>query len=631
MPFIKQETIEAIKTRIPLEEVVGRMVQLKRSGRNWRGLSPFSQEKTPSFYVLPEKNIFKCFSTGLAGDVIRFVQETEKLEFTEAIETLAERYNIKIDYEGGSRPNTEKPSLKKEILEIHEYACDFFHRKFMEDNEEGNFIRQYWQQDRKFSIEIAKEFKIGWAPARSNDLNKLLINKKFSTQAIHQAGLFYESRGNRGVEYWRPRFRGRLMVPIRNVQGQVIAFTARQTTQTPADDPAREAKYVNSPETPVFIKGRMLFNLDRANRPAMDGDCFLMVEGQLDAIRCWEKGATHTVAPQGTGVTEEQLALLARYSRQLTMVLDGDRAGKEAALRILPLALRAELEVSFALLPDGMDPDTLLCGNTPERWDDCIQKAQSAMEFAVPALFARHPDTPTGKKEAFEDLFRILLASESAMVQTAYLEDAITISKADARSVQDDFEQFRSQRRNLPNRRPVDPPPPVENNSEGLTSIEGTLLWIVLQDLNWAQRLAQVIEHNWVNTQTIEGKVLAQILAEAEADAWDGIHQADGLLQTQVERDCLYAVYAEEFKFEDVESAANECLARMSMRWVNRELRDLSDQLSAKNMDPTAVREIFTRRNQLQRQKQALINQPPCALFPSPIKDPRDHQTDFSS
>lgn len=631
MPFIKQETIEAIKNRIPLEEVVGRLVQLKRSGRNWRGLSPFSQEKTPSFYVLPDKNIFKCFSTGLAGDVIRFVQETEKLEFTEAIETLAERYNITLEYEGGRRPDTEKPSLKREILEIHEYACDFFHRKFMDENEEGTFIRDYWQHDRKFSIEIAKEFKIGWAPANSNDLGKLLINKNFSTPAIRQSGLFYEPRGNQPVERWRPRFRGRLMIPIRNVQGQVIAFTARQTAQTPNDDPAREAKYVNSPETPVFVKGRMLFNLDRANRPAMDGDRFLMVEGQLDAIRCWEKGATHTVAPQGTGVTEEQLALLARYSRQLTMVLDGDRAGKEAALRILPLALRAELEVSFALLPEGTDPDTLLCSDSPEQWEKCIAEAKSAMEFAVPALFARHPDTPTGKKEAFEDLFRILLASESAMVQTAYLEDAIAISKADPRAVQDDFEQFRSQRRNLPNRQTAESLETTENQNQGLTSLEGTLLWIVLQDINWAQRLAQVIEHHWVNTQTIEGKVLAQILAEAEADAWDGIHQADGLFQTQAERDCLYAVYAEDFKFEDIESAANECLARISMRWVNRELRKLNEQLAAKKQDAAAVREIFIRRNQLQRQKQALINQPPCALFPSPIQDPRDHQTDSSS
>lgn len=611
MPRIKAASIEAIKTRIPLEEVAGRLVQLKRAGRNWRGLSPFSNEKTPSFYVLPDKNIFKCFSTGLAGDVIRFIQETEKLEFVEAIETLAERHGVHIEYEDGGGPSNAFRSLRKEILEIHEYAADFYHRQFLSETDGGPAIQNYWQAQRGFPLEIAKDFKIGYAPPQGNALNELLLKKEFSEEAIQQCGLFYDARGRRDISQWKARFRGRLMIPIRNIQGQIIAFTARQLNSTPEDDPAREAKYVNSPETPVFHKGRMLFNLDRASRPGTERNCFYMVEGQLDALRCTSAGFENTIAPQGTGVTQEQLRLLGRYSHQLTIVLDGDRAGKEAALRILPIALRAEIELSFVTLPDGSDPDSYIQQNGTEAWQQLLDQAITAMEFALPALLQRHPDTPIGRREAFQDLFLILRESESAIVRNAYLEDAIVIAREEAHAIRQDFEHFLHTATPVARRaQDTEEPAPVKKQRDSLTTLEGVLLWIVLQDVNWAQRLAQVIDHHWINSESPEGKVLARILAEAEADTWEGTHQIDELLDSQAERDCFFAVYAEERPLENVEAIANECLLKLARRHIQNQIEQLSSQLADRSTDADTLRRIFGERKRLSQLKQDLIKHP---------------------
>lgn len=619
MPRIKAASIEAIKTRIPLEEVAGRLVQLKRAGRNWRGLSPFSNEKTPSFYVLPDKNIFKCFSTGLAGDVIRFIQETEKLEFVEAIETLAERHGVHIEYEDGGGPSSAFRSLRKEILEIHEYAADFYHRQLLSNNGDGPAIRDYWSQNRGFSLDVAKEFKIGYAPPVGNALNELLISKEFSEDAIQQSGLFYDARGRRGVAQFKSRFRGRLMIPIRNIQGQIIAFTARQLDTTPEDDPAREAKYVNSPETPVFHKGRMLFNLDRASRPGTERNCFFMVEGQLDALRCATSGFENTVAPQGTGVTEEQLRLLGRYSHQLTLVLDGDRAGKEAALRILPLALRAEIEVSFVSLPEGSDPDSYIQQHGAEAWKKLMNQAVTAMEFALPALLQRHPDTPIGRREAFQELFQILRESESAIVRNAYLEDAIVIAREEAHAIRQDFERFLHTATPPPRRATESETKAlVKKNHDSLTTLEGVLLWIVLQDVKWAQRLAQVIDHNWIHSESPEGKVLARILAEAEAETWEGAHQIDELLDSQDERDCFFAIYAEERALENVEATANECLLKLARRHIQNQLDQLTGQLADRSTDVETLRRIFGQRKKLSLLKQELLNRPPHVELPQP-------------
>ena len=264
-----------------------------------------------------------------------FIMKLENIEFLEAVEFIAKRYNFQLNYEAGG-PDLATQSLRKQLFELHELVCEWFHRQFVESDAADN-VRQYWQKTRAFDLKVAQQFKIGFAPAAPYSLFQYCKQKGIQMKALQASGLFFNSHQSHHPSELKSRFRGRLMIPIRDVQGRVIAFTARQLSETPSDDPSREAKYVNSPETQIFQKGRILFGMDHARKHVSESEGFLIVEGQLDAIRCWTCGLHTAVAPQGTAITEDQIFLLQRYQPpQVYCLLDGDQAGRKAAERMLP-------------------------------------------------------------------------------------------------------------------------------------------------------------------------------------------------------------------------------------------------------------------------------------------------------
>ncbi len=343
MPVIKDSCVRDLKLRVNLADVISRTVALRKAGAGrLKGLCPFHSEKTPSFHVDVDKGYYKCFGCGKAGDAISFVRETEQLSFTEAMEALGQRFGVPIEYEAGSGPTREERSLRQELFDLHEQAAAHFHAAFRAPAPAGEFMRAYWEGERRFTPELAEEFKIGAAAPDGGGLAAEILRHKYSVEALRQCGLFFiREDALITLGALRPRFRGRLMIPIRDHQGRVVAFTARQTALTPADDPAHEAKYVNSPETPIFTKGNLLFNLDRARTAVGEGRPFVMVEGQLDALRCWSVGLKTAVAPQGTSLTDGQIALLRRHHVEVECFFDSDAAGQKAALRMLPMALQA--------------------------------------------------------------------------------------------------------------------------------------------------------------------------------------------------------------------------------------------------------------------------------------------------
>ncbi|HRP04615.1 MAG TPA: CHC2 zinc finger domain-containing protein, partial [Opitutaceae bacterium] len=292
MSVIKPTCLRDIKLRVNIVDVVSRVMTLRKAGSRFKGLCPFHSEKTPSFHVDPDKGFFKCFGCGKAGDVITFVRDTEQLTFTEAMETLGKRFGIVIEYEEGTGPTREERSLRQELFDLHEFAAEFYFQNFKGRTSAGDHIRSYWTEKRRFLPELADEFKIGLAEPDDSGIGAAVLKRGFSEDAIRQCGLFFvRDSAVLSMGSLRARFRGRLMIPIRDHQGRIVAFTGRQTDLTPAEDPSREAKYVNSPETPIFTKGNLLFNLDRARDPASkENRPFVLVEGQLDALRCWSVG-----------------------------------------------------------------------------------------------------------------------------------------------------------------------------------------------------------------------------------------------------------------------------------------------------------------------------------------------------
>ena len=586
MPAIKPSSIRELKDRINIYDVVSREVALKKAGSEYKGLSPFTSEKTPSFFISPDKGLYKCFSSGNAGDVISFVMEKERLTFTEAVETLAKRFNFELEYEEGGRPREDR-SLRQELFDLHEVATDFYHDQFLASAESGRWIRDYWQNGRKFDLEVAKDFKIGLAPVNSEALGRLVGKRGFSTQAIEACGLFYTRRGT-APHRLGYRFRGRLMIPVRDHQSRVVAFTARQLEITPADDPSREAKYINSPETPIFSKSHLLFNLDRARMEVNEDNPFVMVEGQLDAIRCWSVGLKTAVAPQGTGITESQLRLLKRYQPELIVLLDGDSAGQKAALRLLPLAISQGIESIFIPLADKEDPDDIFREGGKDALDELLQRSLQPIPFATRSLAPNLSElTPQKRANVARELFSMISKSESSAVKVALARQASEELGLEPNAVLEDFNRFERSQRPAPSRvsGPKTPEKPNANEptpAKSVYSVERDLLALCMTEGDLGERIARLVHLEWIDTSLPEGELLNFVLNEFLHDLWNGPDSLNEQLENAELRTLAAAIRFDAPKQEEPDKLADQALKRLASKFVERKTGELKLEIGRK-------------------------------------------------
>ncbi len=592
MPYIKQATIDAVQSRADIVEIAGTYVDLKRAGRSFKGLSPFNQEKTPSFSVDPTKNAFYCFSSGQGGDVVNFVMKMENLTYPEAIEFLANKYAIQIEYEGNSARAGEAISLKKQLLSIHEQAAYWFHQCFLSSTPDGEFIRDYWTNGRKFSIGLAQESQVGFAPAApSTALGHYLKQNGHGPEALRESGLFYFERNGE----WVSRFQGRLMIPIRDIQGRPIAFTARQTERTPQNDTAREAKYVNSPETPLFHKSKVLFGLDHARQHTAKFDnTFLLVEGQLDALRCREQGLHHAVAPQGTALTEEQLHLLKRYSpKAIHCFLDGDTAGQKAAYRSIPLCFRTGLNLYFLPLPQGSDPDEFLLQYGKAGFDQYLQSKLPAIQFAT--RYLRPPEgftSPEQRVQVLNELFGLIRESRSLTAQDGYLQEISRHLQADESAIRTDYSAFQKRQKNKDN--PGTPSqlhaPPI------LTNANLDILSMILLHPKHSENIAHQLDPEWVDKQTPHATLLLKILMEIREGVWTPQDELpDSLLEDEQERNLFYQITNTRTALEqhqDPEAKISECLHAFQKRHLQKKKAHIEQSIFAAQTPPENWEEL---------------------------------------
>lgn len=622
MPVIKPTCIRDLKVRVNIADVVSRVVTLRKAGGSrLKGLCPFHQEKTPSFHVNPDNGFYHCFGCGKSGDIIAFVRDTEQLGFAEAVEALGKRFNIAIEYEEGTGgPTREERSLRQEIFDLHELAAEHFHQALKAKDAAGEFFRTYWTARRQFAPELADEFKIGAADPHGSGLAAALMRRKFSDEALRRCGLFFV-RDDAVVTLGalRPRFRGRLMIPIRDHQGRVVAFTARQTELTPADDPAREAKYVNSPETPIFTKGHLLFNLDRARSAVGDGHPFVMVEGQLDALRCWSVGLKTAIAPQGTAITESQLILLRRYHPQIECLFDSDGAGQKAALRLLPLALKVGLEVRFLTTSGStkVDPDLLLLERGISAYEELRGRAQTAMAFACHAAL---PDptvaSPEQKARAAQQIFEIVTAAESEITRTESLNEAAAHLRLPPASLHKDFQAHLARVSRQAAARPA-APEPMPTRAQSVTPVnsaaahtpERDLLLMILHFENLGVPLSHAVQHDWVDNGHLAGALLNRFLSEFEQHSWPGREHLDPLLETDAERALVAALLFETPAVEDPVKIAQEGLRLLRARAIEPRLRQIELALANPGADSKFEPiSLLKERSELQRQlRQPLV------------------------
>ena len=344
--------LDEIRARLPVSQVVARKVQLKKAGREWKGLSPFKQERTPSFFVNDQKGFYHCFASGSHGDVFKFVMETEGLTFAEAVERLAGEAGLQLPKaEPRSREAREKADMHSRLVELMEASARFFETCLASPG--GEEARRYLAK-RGLRRETITGFRLGYAPGGRNALKEVLAQQGFTAEEMTLSGMLIAGPD---IPVAYDRFRQRVMFPISDAKGRIIAFGGR------ALEAGVPAKYLNSPETPLFHKGAILFNAHRARPLAFERSRIIAVEGYMDVIALAEAGFGETVAPLGTALTEDQMQLLWRMSPEPILCFDGDSAGRKAAFRAVDTALphlKPGFSLRFAFLPDGLDPDDLV-------------------------------------------------------------------------------------------------------------------------------------------------------------------------------------------------------------------------------------------------------------------------------
>jgi DNA primase len=417
VPRVPQEIIEQVAAANDIVEVIGGYFPLKRAGGAYRALCPFHRERTPSFQVNPQRQIFKCFGCGAGGSVFRFVMDYEHIDFMAAVRKLAERANIKIPEAEMSAEDYQRADLRRRLLALHAEATEFFHTQLMR-GKSADAARDYLKQ-RGLSAEVAKSWKIGYAPDGWDGLLNHARSEGYSGEELAGSGLF--SQGEESGKIY-DRFRGRIMFPICNDTGEVIAFSGRvlSAEQSPA-------KYVNSPETMLFTKGAVLFGLHKSKRALIEKKQAIVCEGQIDLITAFENGVQNVIAPQGTAFTERQARILKRYVDEVVLCFDADAAGEKAAERSLPYLLGGGLLVRCAEMPPGEDPDSLIRKQGGEAFAAVVGVARDFFDFQLERQ-ARKADfaTPRGRINAARKLAEFISLVPDAVTREAVLNNAAT-------------------------------------------------------------------------------------------------------------------------------------------------------------------------------------------------------------
>jgi DNA primase len=374
--MIPPETLEQIAAANDIVELIGSYFPLRRAGATYKALCPFHQEKTPSFTVNPQRQIFKCFGCGAGGSVFRFVMAYENLDFPSAARKLADRAGIPMVEAQLSESDDKRFRLRKRLLALHVEAAEWFHQNLCK-TEAGRPARDYLKA-RGINLETAKSWKLGFAPQDWTAFGDRAAQRGYSREEILASGLVKLRNAEKTAGEFYDRFRGRIMFPICNDVGEVIAFSGRVL-----DADAKEAKYVNSPETMLFTKGNVLFGLHKAKRALIETATAVVCEGQLDLITAFEAGVHNVTAPQGTAFTEKQARVLKRYVEEVVLCFDADLAGEKAVERSLEALLDANLLVRVAEMPAGEDPDSLIRKEGAEAFIERIRNAEDFFDFQI--------------------------------------------------------------------------------------------------------------------------------------------------------------------------------------------------------------------------------------------------------
>ena len=418
--MISQKTIDKIFSTIRVEEIIGEYVQLKRAGSNFKGLSPFHDEKTPSFVVSPSKQIWKDFSSGKGGSAITFLMEIENFTYPEALRHAAKKYGIEIEEDKVEYSEEQKKAqTERELLyKIHEVANTFF-QEILWENEEGKAIGLSYFKERELHDDIIKKFQLGYSPEQKDAFTKYALEKGYEKEILEKSGIsIFPENTPTGVD----RFRERVIFPIHSFSGRVLGFGARILKSN-----VKTAKYLNSPETEIYHKSNVLYGLNQSKQAISKENLCLLVEGYMDVISLHQSGIENVVASSGTALTTEQIKLIKRLTENVTILFDGDAAGIKASFRSIDMLLAEGMNIRVALFPDGDDPDSFARKHPRDFVENFIKtEAKDFIDFKAEILLKETQNDPIKKAEAIRDIVKSIGFVSNALKQEIFIKEIST-------------------------------------------------------------------------------------------------------------------------------------------------------------------------------------------------------------
>jgi DNA primase len=516
--MIPPEIVEQVRQATDIVDVIGGYVPLKRSGSKFKALSPFNKEKTPSFFVDPARQMFKCFSSGHGGDVFKFLMLMDHMTFPEAIRRLAQKAGITIPESGPHDPQAR--SRREEIFALNAAVAAFWHKRLLSDPA-AEPARAYLKS-REMDSALAEEFQLGHAPEGWDATLTFARKAGYSPEALEAARLVATSENGRTYDF----FRARLMIPIHDENGQVVAFSGRLL-----DPEAKAQKYVNSHETPVFSKSRILFGLHKTKRAIIDADSAILCEGQIDLMRCWQKGVRNVVAPQGTAFTDEQARKLKRLAKEVVICFDADNAGQNAAQRAIDVLLKEDVQVRIARIPQGEDPDSLLRKRPVAEFEAIIEEAKDYTTHLLDvACAAEDIASPRGRGAVAQKMAQTIARIPNAVQRETFLLEVARRLQVARNVVDEEVRKAEAQQKRAPvydhaNGASAE----VPNEAEPAAPLQPdklieALLAILLAHPELVPGVARTLSSKWI--EDLEGApLLLQLLDTHAHEAWEEAQQ----------------------------------------------------------------------------------------------------------
>ena len=608
-------TRERIRAASDIVDIIGSYLPLKKAGANFVALCPFHKEKTPSFNVNPHRQIFHCFGCHKGGDVFTFVKEYENIGFMDAVRRLAERAKIPLEFD--QTPGEQQSRhIKDQLLQLHEQITQRWQNALL--NEASGQIARDYLVKRGVSPEAVKLFRLGYAPDAWDDTVNWAKSKSHDLELVEKAGLIIRKSGDQraadvssaepseiissasgtlAARYY-DRFRGRLMFPICDEQGRVIGFSGRVLS---GDE--KTAKYVNSPETPIFTKSRVFFGLDKSKRAILDAGFAIVCEGQLDLIACFMAGVQNVVAPQGTAFTADHARIIKRYVDEVVLCFDSDEAGQNAAVRSLDHLLASGLAVRVAVVPAPHDPDSFIKANGGEAFRKLVEDAEGFFDYYLKRLCEENDvKTDKGRTVVVRSMLEALQKTGNRVVFDKYAHALTFKLGLSFRSIVDEFQKVLNEQ----------PSEKREESSETATSTETPrpstqefwLLKLLLLHDDLVAWTALHLDVNWISHPFVRQIVERRLTAQTN-ETWQSLAAFLDECESPGMRGLVTEAVAEDRKLPNPDQQLGDVVLKLRNQFLDRQIAASIQRASQPETSETDRMELLRQQQELRQQKRA--------------------------